>query len=625
MNRLGVPDGSVSARPLELLSPARNLECGLEAVKHGADAVYIGATRFGARASAGNSLEDIAALVSFAHPFGARVYVTVNTILKDSELADTAKLVRQLYDIGVDAILVQDTALLRMELPPIALHASTQMDVRSVEKVRFLAACGFSRVVLARELQIQEIRAIHEACPDVELECFVHGALCVSYSGQCYASEYCFRRSANRGECAQFCRLPFDLTDADGHTIALRKHLLSLKDMNRLDYLEELADAGVTSFKIEGRLKDAPYVKNVTAAYSQRLDTILSNRSDLKRASSGIVHYNFTPDIRKSFNRGFTDYFLHGRTDGIWQFNTPKSTGLPVGTVSQTGHGWIAVQGDIEICNGDGLCYIDSSGTLQGFRINKVEANRIYPYHGAGKNLQIPKGVRLFRNYDSLFEKKLAGDTAERHIPVSISFSDTSEGFKVSLTDCDGNVAVAELPFPHQTARTPQTDNIRLQLSKLGGTIFETDRVEIMMDSGLFVPSSLLTALRRDAVEKLLGLRMDSHSVPPRREPASGLQYPEKTLSYLGNVMNSQAKAFYQEHGVLSVDDAYELSHTDCAVLMYCRHCIRFAMGWCTKRGGSRSPYPEPYILRSADGRTFRLEFDCRNCLMRVRADKSCH
>ena len=294
-------------RRIELLAPARNLECGLEAVKHGADAVYIGAARFGARAAAGNSIDDIAALASFAHQYYARVYVTVNTVLKDSELADTEALIWELYKVGVDAILVQDTAILRMNLPPIALHASTQMDVRSIEKVRFLADCGFSRVVLARELSLEDIRAIHKACPDVELECFVHGALCVSYSGQCYASEHCFGRSANRGECAQFCRLPFDLIDSEGKVMARGKHLLSLKDMCRIDNLEELLDAGIVSMKIEGRLKDASYVKNVTAAYSSRLNAILEHRKEYRRASSGLVRYSFSPDVAKSFNRGFTD------------------------------------------------------------------------------------------------------------------------------------------------------------------------------------------------------------------------------------------------------------------------------------------------------------------------------
>ena len=613
---------------VELLAPARNLECGREAIKHGADAVYIGAARFGARAAAGNSLEDIAELVRFAHLYYARVYVTVNTILKDSELADTEALIWDLYRAGVDAILVQDMAVLRMNLPPIALHASTQMDVRSVEKVRFLASCGFSRVVLARELSLDEIRAIHEACPDVELECFVHGALCVSYSGQCYASEYCFSRSANRGECAQFCRLPFDLVDVDGKTILSGKHLLSLKDMNRLDSLEELIGAGVVSLKIEGRLKDVSYVKNVVAAYSCRLKEICAKNGGLcvGRSSSGHSEYTFTPDVQKSFNRGFTDYFLHGRTSGIHSFDTPKSLGEPMGKSGRSGPGWLTVDGGKEFHNGDGICFFDRNGELHGYRVNRVEHGRLFLFEEKDgvsemKGRFIPEWTPVYRNYDHEFEKLLSKESADRRISVSVRFKDTEDGFAVVMEDEDGNMAESSVSFEHQPAKNPQTANIQAQLSKLGTSVFAASEVSVQMSADWFVPSSLLSELRRMAVDTLISKR-DEYRPRPERGPAMpDAKYPSERLSYLGNVMNAGARSFYHDHGVPEVAEAYEKQHVKGADIMFCRHCIRFAMGWCVRNGGTPSPYREPYSLRSSDGRQFILHFDCTHCIMTVKSD----
>ncbi len=469
-------------RTIELLAPARNLECGIEAIKHGADAVYIGAGRFGARQAAGNSVEDIAQLAGFAHFYGAKVYVTVNTILKDSELADAEKLIWQLYEAGADALLIQDMAVLRMKLPPIALHASTQCDVRSADKVRFLAGCGFTRVVLARELSIDEIRSIHEACPDVELECFVHGALCVSYSGQCYASQYCFGRSANRGECAQFCRLKFDLTDSDDNVIIKGKHLLSLRDMNRMDSLEELMDAGVCSFKIEGRLKDVQYVKNVSAAYSQAIDKVLVRRNEYVRASSGHSVAHFTPNVSRSFNRGFTSYFLHGRTDDIYSFGTPKSIGEKMGPVKEVGPGWLKVSGFKAFHNGDGLCFFNRQGELEGYRVNRVEGNRVFLFLESTDMPSITAGTELYRNYDIEFEKVLSKESATRKIGVDILFREIPSGYEVVMTDEDGYKARAVTEWKKEDARTPQEDNIRTQLSKLGGTRFEAVDVEIQLE-----------------------------------------------------------------------------------------------------------------------------------------------
>ena len=604
-------------RTIELLSPAKNLECGIEAIKHGADAVYIGACRFGARQAAGNSVEDIAELVRFAHFYGAKVYVTVNTILKDSELADAEKLIWQLYEAGADALLVQDMAVLKMKLPPIALHASTQCDVRSADKVRFLADCGFTRVVLARELSLAEITEIHKACPDVELECFVHGALCVSYSGQCYASQYCFGRSANRGECAQFCRLKFDLVDSDGNTLIAGKHLLSLRDMNRMAYLEELMDASVCSFKIEGRLKEVSYVKNVTAAYSQAIEKILIRRNEYVRASSGRSVPHFSPDVNRSFNRGFTDYFLHGRTDDIYSFGTPKSIGEKMGPVKEVGRGWIKVSGFKAFHNGDGICFFNRAGELEGYRVNRVEGNRVFLFLESGEMPSLNAGTELYRNFDIEFEKVLSKESATRKIGVDILFEETASGYQVTMTDEDGLCATASVEWKKEDARTPQHDNIRTQLGKTGNTGFEVQNVDIRLEGERFIPSSLLSDLRRQVTDELEKTRLESY-VRPSVGVSANPVYPVNQLTYLGNVMNAQARTFYQDHGVKNIDDAFEKNTPDSGVIMFCRHCIKNAMGLCTKNPKRDMKVQEPLWLVSQDGRRFRLRFDCSKCQMEI-------
>ena len=644
-------------RRVELLSPAKNLECGIEAVKHGADAVYIGADRFGARQAAGNSLADIAEMAGQAHLYGAKVYVTVNTIIKESELADVEKLIWQLYDAGVDALLVQDMAILRMKLPPIALHASTQCDVRSVDKVRFLADSGFTRVVLAREFSLSEIREIHEACPAVELECFVHGALCVSYSGQCYASEYCFGRSANRGECAQFCRLKFDLNDAEGNTLIKGKHLLSLKDMNRMESLEELIDAGVCSFKIEGRLKEVQYVKNVTATYNQALERILERRNDLQRASSGRSVPMFTPDVHKSFNRGFTDYLLHGRTDDIYSFDTPKSIGEKMGIVKEVGRGWLTVAGSKAFNNGDGLCFINREDELEGYRVNRVAGGRIFLFLEEGDMPVIDPGAVVYRNFDHEFNKMLSKESAVRKIRVNILFEETPAGYRLSLTDEDGFNVTTPMQWQKETARTPQESNIKAQLSKMGNTCFEVADIEVRIEGERFIPSSLLSDLRRTASQMLEETRIEQY-----KRPAAGtvrttpFKYPVDHLTYLGNVMNTRARQFYRDHGVSRIDYAFEKTQPGTGSLMFCRHCIKQAVGLCPKQAagvsvennvgissnGSIGLSPkesvrlstgqdckqdsvkrpikvkEPLYLSMSDGRSFRLKFDCNQCRMEV-------
>lgn len=610
---------NIQKRKIELLAPARNLECGIEAINHGADAVYIGAPKFGARSAAGNSLADIATLVEYAHLFNVRIYVTVNTILKDAELSETEEMIWQLYNAGVDALIVQDMGITQLNLPPIPLHASTQMDNRTVEKVRFLSNAGFRQVVLARELSLDEIRKIHEACPDVALEVFVHGALCVSYSGQCYVSEACFGRSANRGECAQFCRLPFSMVDEDGKVIVRNKHLLSLKDLNQSSILESLLDAGATSLKIEGRLKDVTYVKNVTAAYRQKLDEIFCRRKEYVRSSSGDTVLDFTPQLEKSFNRGFTHYFLHGRTPDIASFNTPKSLGEEMGTLKEQYKKYVTVSGVKPFHNGDGACFIDEQGCLQGFRINKVEGNKLFP---AGAIPRIKPKTPIYRNYDQDFEKLLTRKSAERKIGVDWILSETAFGFALTVSDEDKNSVTLSFPVEaKEKARTSQHDNLCSQLKKMGNTPFRTRSVVIQCSEEWFIPSSLISDWRRLATDRLVALRRINFRRELQVWKPTNHSYPTSSLTYLGNVMNGKAEKFYQEHGVCNIAPAYEKQAPDNATLMFCRHCLRYSMGWCPTYQRVRSPYREPYYLVSNDGKRFRLEFDCKRCQMKVSAE----
>ena len=620
---------------LELLAPAKNIECGIAAIDHGADAVYIGAERFGARAEAGNSVRDIAELCKYAHVFKAKVYVTVNTIIYDNELQDTEKLIWELYRAGVDDILVQDMGILKMQLPPITLHASTQTDNRTAEKVAWLAAHGFKRVVLARELSLDEIAEIHSKVPNVELEAFVHGALCVSYSGQCYASQYCFNRSANRGECAQFCRLKFNLEDTDGQTIIRDKHLLSLKDVCRIGHIKQMAEAGVTSFKIEGRLKDIAYVKNVTAAYSQKLDEIVRHAPETyRRASLGKCRYTFTPNLNKTFNRGFTDYFLTGRHDDITSFDTPKAMGEFVGKVKEIRGETFTVAGTAAFANGDGLCFINEKHELEGFRVNKAEGNRIHP-------LKMPatlkRGTSLYRNNDKAFEDLLSKKSATRKIGIWMTLSATDDGFELTASATEGTgtqgKTVTERPTvsiktDKDEALKPQRDNIIKQLSKLGNTPFECQGVKFQPETfNYFIPSSVLADMRREVVSLLEKTITDERTGDDERQdkaaattvnPLSGEQV--KT-SYLLNVSNKLARSFYEDDGLTGVEDALELKRPANALLMQCRHCLRYSLGRCPKRGGNISEWHEPLYLRLPDGRRFKLRFDCNNCKMDIYAD----
>ena len=654
---------------LELLAPAKNLECGIAAIDHGADAVYIGASRFGARSAAGNSIDDIRQLCDYARPFGVKVYVTVNTILYDEELDDTRQLLQDLQAAGVSAILVQDMAILEMRNEELGMsnddyqssadpayrsnyhfsflishsslkyHASTQTDNRTPEKVRWLRDLGFSRVVLARELSVEEIAEIHREVPDVELEVFVHGALCVSYSGLCYASQYCFGRSANRGECAQFCRMKFSLVDAEGREVEHDRYLLSLKDMNLSDHLLELIEAGATSFKIEGRLKDISYVKNVTAAYSQRLNEIIKRYPDKYcRSSLGECRYTFTPDLRKTFNRGYTTYFLHGRQPDIASFDTPKAIGEYVGTVKELRGDSFNVAGVASFTNGDGLCFINADRQLEGFRANRVQGNRIWPY-------RMPRGLRpgmsLYRNSDQEQERVLSKPSAERKIPILLSLRAVDDGFTLSASlvqpvnhgdsshvlrklRTQGTDPMIHFSAEHQQAQKPPHENIIRQLSKLGDTIYFCSGVDIPEDFNYFIPNSLLSEMRRSLIERLLrseecGVR--SEDTPAADSPIQGNLTPHSTFhippqyhyTYLYNISNHLSKQFYGAKDL----SAYELKGGD-GPIMQCRHCIRYALGYCVKHGGQRPTWKEPLSLVLGDGRRFRLEFDCKQCQMNI-------
>lgn len=602
------------SRPIELLSPAKDLNCGIEAINHGADAVYIGAPKFGARAAAGNSLEDIRELCEYAHLYEARIYVTLNTILKEDELEEAERMIWDLWRVGTDALIIQDMGITRLNLPPIPLHASTQTDNRTPEKVRFLEAAGFTQVVLARELSLNEIRRISEATT-VPLEVFVHGALCVSYSGQCYLSAALSGRSANRGECAQYCRLPYTMVDATGTEIVTHKHLLSLKDMNRSDQLEALLDAGVSSLKIEGRLKDVGYVKNITAYYRKKLDAVLSRRPEYRRASAGRSTYTFEPVAEKSFNRGFTPFLLEGRTADITAFNTPKSLGEPVGTVKEIKGNSFTVAGLKQLSNGDGLVFFNRKGELEGFRVNRVEANRVFPLDMP----QLTPKTPLYRNFDQAFDKLLAKPSAERKLSVEIEFLDNPFGFTLCMEDETGARIMLTEPFAKELARREQQDNIRTQLSKLGNTPFEASKVVVGLSENWFVPSSLLADMRRRGVEKLLEARRARYprETVKRVQPSVSIPFPERQLTYLGNVANGKARSFYQDHGVEQIDPAFELSPRKDVPLMFTKHCLRYSMGWCPTYQKDKSPYKEPYYLLYKDTR-LRLQFDCKHCQMLV-------
>lgn len=601
--------------PLELLAPAKNADFGIEAIKHGADAVYIGGPSFGARYGAGNDVAEIRRLCEFAHRYRARVFVALNTILHDAELEASRRLAWDLYEAGADALIVQDMGLLEMDLPPIQLHASTQTDNRNPEKVRFLEDAGFSQVVLARELSIEEVEAVARRTT-LALEYFVHGALCVAYSGQCYISHAHTGRSANRGECSQACRLPYTLVDDKGKVITENQHLLSMKDNNQTDNLLALARAGVSSFKIEGRLKDLSYVKNITAHYRTLLDGIIAEHPEFSRASSGRSTYTFTPQPDKTFNRGYTDYFAGGRQDDIGAFDSPAFVGELIGEVVEIGDGWIAVNTDQTFHNGDGVCFHDATGDVLGMRINRAEGDKLFP---AELPEELTVGATLFRNRDQEFERALEKDSAERRVAVQPVFAETATGFALTLTDEDGVTVAVDLAHGKEIAQNAERAlaTIRDSLGKFGNTMFVAAPVELQLSQPWFLPVGALNALRREATEKLEAARVATHPRPPRAVPAENpVPYPQDELTYLGNVFNEKARAFYEKHGVRLIEDAYEAGNEKGMVsLMITRHCLRYSFNLCPKE--VKNIKPDPMTLINGSEKLI-LKFDCKACEMHV-------
>jgi len=612
---------------LELLAPAKNADFGIEAINHGADAVYIGGPAFGARAKAPNTVADIARLVKHAHRYHAEVFVALNTIFHDNELEGVRALVHQLYEAEVDALIVQDMGLLEMDLPPIQLHASTQTDIRTVEKARFLDQVGFSQLVLARELDIRTVKKIAESTT-ANLEYFIHGALCVAFSGQCFISHAHTGRSANRGECSQECRLPYTLEDQKGRIIGKDKHYLSMKDNDQSANLLALIDAGVSSFKIEGRYKDLPYVKNATAHYRLLLDEILQDRPDLAKSSAGHATYTFTPQPEKTFNRSATDYFANGRQADIGAFDTPKFAGEELGKVTKVDKDFIEVSTDVELHNGDGVCFFDVHKELVGLRVNTAQhistyTQRLFPN-------EMPADIRnntlIYRNRDHAFMRLLEKDSATRKIAVSLIFYETRDGFALTVTDAQDFSATAQIVAEKQAANdaTKAEQSLKENLSKLGSTDFFAKEVHLEITQAWFVPASIINNLRREAVEQLLQVRELGYERPTLRsavEPPA--IYPEDSLSYLANVYNQQARDFYKKHGVKLIAKAYEANEELSEVpVMITKHCLRYSHGLCPKEakgviGVQGTVTAEPMTLISGNDR-YTLKFDCKPCEMHV-------
>ena len=636
-------------KKIELLSPAKNLEVGIAAINHGADAVYIGGPSFGAREKVGNSIEDIETLCRHAALFDAKVYVTMNTLLFDNELEDARKIAYDCWNAGVDALIVQDMALLNMDMPPIALHASTQCHNIEAEKVKFLEDVGFSQVVLARELSIEQIKEIRSRTT-VPLEYFVHGALCVSYSGQCYLSHVIGGRSANRGACAQPCRLAWNLENAEGKRLVSNRHLLSLRDLNNSKNIEELIDAGITSFKIEGRLKDIDYVKNVTAFYRKTIDEIIEGRDDLCRSSRGESNPSFYPNPEKSFSRGFTDYFIHGRQKYIDAPYSPKSMGEYLGTIEKVKNKSVTIKTNKELHNGDGLCFLDRENNLLGFNVNAVSRDASEGRKVAGSqghkgirsqtvtsNTDISmmtrfkiEGSKIFRNSDLVWQKEVEKSSGNRKIKIDLRFTDTEDGFALSakLHNEDSEYVTTNISIEKEIANNAEKalENIKNKISQWGDTEFSVAKIEIFFDNrqqttAYFIRTSVLGEMKKDLVEKLKSYLIDKHRNERETfvKPKTNAIYPKESLSYLGNVINNKSREFYELHGVTDVEDGLEkLKSNDELVVMTMKHCIRYANNICSKEIGK--PATSLYLVN--DKGRFRLDFDCRNCCMKVIREK---
>ncbi len=593
----------------------------MAAVSHGADAVYIGAAGFSARAAAGNEVGEIEKLAAYAHFYKAKVYIALNTILFNHELDEVHKLIRQLWEAGADALIIQDLGILELDLPPIALFASTQLDNRTVARVRFLESAGFERVILARELSLKAIRNIRKNTA-VDLEVFVHGALCACYSGCCYFSAAIGKRSANRGECGQPCRLAWDLVNGAGHVLEKDRYLLSLKDMNRSDYLRDLVEAGVTSFKIEGRLKDISYVKNITAHYRKRLDAIITGSSEYKPASSGRTELFFMPDPLKTFNRGETDYLLFGGKSGIQSLNTPKSVGEHMGVVEHVEQRYFTLKNPRDVQNGDGLCFINQWGKLEGFQVNRADQEKIYPAgsHDLKKSGLSP-GTEIYRNHDHLFHKKLAKKSSERRIALDLTFIETPEGFVLQGLDEDGNTAEAVTESKKIEAKDEDgaLTTLKKQLSRLGDSLFYLRSLSVF-SKPYFILTKELNRIRRELLETLAQKRRENYFKEPSNPRPDIHPFSQDHLDFTSNVSNRKAIEFYQKRGVKTIDPAFELDHPGAGrVVMTLGFCILKARGQC-RRDIKVLPelWEDPLFLENKTGR-FLLEFDCINCEMRIK------
>jgi collagenase-like PrtC family protease len=598
---------------LELLSPAGNADIGIAAIDHGADAVYIGAPKFSARADAGVSFADITRLIRHAHLYFAKVYVALNTILTDRELAESLDIIREIYQLGADALIIQDAGLLELDLPPIPLIASTQMHNNTPEKVRFLEAVGFKRVILARELSLDEIADIRRQTSIIELEAFVHGALCVSYSGQCYMSQAVAGRSGNRGVCAQPCRSHYTLTDGDGSVIQKNKYLLSLKDLNLMNSIPDLIAAGVTSFKIEGRYKGIEYVKNVTAAYRQAIDRFISGHADYRKCSSGVSALTFTPDPERTFNRGYTRYFIAGRGEKVASIDTQKAIGQYLGEISEVGKDFFRIARH-DLQNGDGLCFFTRKNDLAGFRVDRVDKEKIYPNSMNG----LSAGTRLYRNHDMALTRILKKSSGVRRIAVEMDFVQEDTLIRLTVRDEDGNEAetVKEVLFEPPRDPASAREQIEKHLTSTGNTPYQVAKLNILPQEPGFLPASLLNGIRRDAMDALTQIRFGAYPRQSIEFTPNDAPYPEKNLDFHANVFSSQAKRFYERHGATVTEPAFEaLTETTGKTIMTTRYCIRYQLDLCPKMQRSGHSVKEPFRLRDAH-HTYRLEFDCEQCRM---------
>lgn len=599
---------------IELLSPARNLECGKAAIDCGADAVYIGASAFSARAAAGNSVADIAALVKYAHFYNTKVYVALNTVLFDDEIEQAEQLAWDVFYAGADALIIQDMGLLECKLPPIEIHASTQTDNRNIAKIQFLEQAGFSQIVLARELSFEQIAEIRKQT-GVKLEYFIHGALCVSYSGQCYMSCHATGRSANRGACAQMCRHSFDLVDEFGHIIEKNKYLLSLRDLNLSNHLDKLIDSGINSLKIEGRLKDISYVKNITAFYRSRIDELLASRPNIAKSSSGKVEYGFTPDTHKTFARPFTDFFIEGKRKNVVFTRSPKSLGEFVGTVDKSEKNILKVDSEVEFSNGDGLCFFTLDDQLNGIRVNRAEGHTLH----LNSNISIPKGTKLYRNHSVEFEKMVVGDKTKRKIGVNISFEETEDGFILHFIDEDGIEASSFLKSEKENIKNKDSfqATIKNQLQKLGNSPFYAIQTSVS-DIQSFLKASQLNELRRSACERLTGNRLVAYRVNKQKHHKTSHPYIRQELSYQENIANEKARKFYERHGATSIMPAYELKKPlGSSLLMTTKHCVKFHLHACPHEASHKRHLNEPLYLKDKTG-IYELRFNCKNCEMQV-------